>query len=131
MKDAALGVLFVLRGALQGLGRTLVPTLSGVLELVMRIGAALLLGGAFGFAGIIWGNPLAWIGSVLLLVPAYVVCHRSLGRVAIADTSLPTATPDDGPVVVRKLHRVRPRRMSGGLPRRPRNAPRRPARSRS
>lgn len=77
---ALLGTLFVLRGALQGMGRTLVPTLSGVLELVMRIGAAIVLGAAFGFTGVVWGNPLAWLGSVLLLVPSYVVAHRALGR---------------------------------------------------
>ncbi|MGC5166675.1 MATE family efflux transporter [Luteimicrobium sp. DT211] len=126
---AVLGVLFVLRGALQGLGRTLVPTLSGVLELVMRVAAALTLGGAFGYAGIVWGNPLAWIGSVLLLVPAYAVCHRALGRLARPAASLPGAGTDDAPVVVRKVHRVRPRRGSNVLVRRRRTASRRPARS--
>ena len=39
-----LGVLFVLRGALQGLGQTVVPTLTGVVELVCRVGAAGVLG---------------------------------------------------------------------------------------
>ena len=65
------GVLFVLRGALQGLGQTVIPTLTGVIELVCRVGAAGVLGAAFGYNGVVWGNPLAWIGAVILLVPAY------------------------------------------------------------
>jgi len=73
-----LGVLFVLRGALQGLGQAAVPTLTGVVELVMRAGAAIFLGAAFGYAGVVWSNPLAWIGAVVLLVPAYVRAHRAL-----------------------------------------------------
>ncbi|PJI91167.1 MATE family efflux transporter [Luteimicrobium subarcticum] len=98
---AVLGVLFVLRGALQGLGRTLVPTLSGVLELVMRIAAALTLGAAFGYRGVVWSNPLAWIGSVLLLVPAYAVCHRALGRRSLADdVRLAADVPVDEPLVL-------------------------------
>ncbi len=83
---AVLGVLFVLRGALQGLGRTLVPTVTGVVELVMRVGAALVLGAAFGYAGVVWGNPLAWVGAVLLLVPAYLRAHRSLGSGGSGDS---------------------------------------------
>ena len=120
---SALGVLFVLRGALQGLGRTLVPTLSGILELVMRVGAAIVLGGAFGYAGIVWSNPLAWIGSVLLLVPAYVACHRALGRPA-GEPAVAVPASDDAPVVVRRLHRVRPRARAARGQRRARAAAR-------
>ncbi|HEY0186056.1 MAG TPA: MATE family efflux transporter [Cellulomonas sp.] len=86
-----LGVLFVLRGALQGLGRTAVPTLTGVIELVMRVGAAIALGAAYGFIGVVWGNPLAWIGATVLLVPAYRRAHRWLAeRPVAADVDDPT-----------------------------------------
>jgi putative MATE family efflux protein len=88
-----LGVLFVLRGALQGLGRTGVPTLTGVIELVMRVGAAVVLGGAFGFIGVVWGNPLAWAGAVALLVPSYLRAHRRLARDPIAPLAQVEATP--------------------------------------
>ncbi|KGM11320.1 MATE family efflux transporter [Cellulomonas bogoriensis] len=74
-----LGTLFVLRGALQGLGYTAVPTVTGVLELVCRIGAALVLGAWWGFEGVVWGNPLAWFAAMLVLVPAYVRASRALG----------------------------------------------------
>ncbi len=89
-----LGVLFVLRGALQGLGHTLVPTATGVVELVMRVGAAIVLGAAYGFDGVVWGNPLAWLGAVVLLVPAYVRAHRRFAHEPIAPLSRVEATPE-------------------------------------
>lgn len=76
----SLGILFALRGALQGLGHALIPTLSGVMELVTRVGAALLLTPIFGFAGAAMANPLAWVGACALLIPAYLVQRRKLIR---------------------------------------------------
>ena len=86
-----LGVLFVLRGALQGLGYTFVPTLTGTIELVMRVGAAVVLGAQFGFSGVVWGNPLAWIGAVVVLVPAYLRAQR---RFAFVPDPLAAVVPD-------------------------------------
>ncbi|KQM82007.1 MATE family efflux transporter [Agromyces sp. Leaf222] len=101
-----LGVLFVLRGALQGLGHTLIPTVTGVVELVMRVAAAVVLAGVVGFVGVVWSNPLAWLGAVVLLVPAYVREHRRLGRMPV-QPAVPTETtaiaiigPTDGSMVV-------------------------------
>ncbi|WP_129338165.1 MATE family efflux transporter [Cellulomonas endophytica] len=85
-----LGALFVLRGALQGLGHTVVPTVTGVLELGCRTGAAIVLGAAFGYGGVVWGNPLAWAGALALLVPAYRLAHRALEREPVL---LPAAAP--------------------------------------
>lgn len=75
-----LGVLFVLRGALQGLGRTGIPMITGVIELVMRLGTAIILGAAFGYAGVVWGTPLAWAGSCALLIVTYVRAHKRLAH---------------------------------------------------
>ncbi len=86
-----LGALFVLRGALQGLGQSFVPTMTGVLELAMRVGAAVVLGAAFGYTGVVWSNPLAWIGAIVLLVPAYARAHRILG--ARQDAAAVAASP--------------------------------------
>lgn len=83
-----LGGLFVLRGALQGLGYTAVPTVTGVLELGCRIGAAAVLGAIWGYDGVVWGNPLAWFAAMTVLVPVYVRAHRILGR---PDGVLPVA----------------------------------------
>ena len=102
----ALGMLFVLRGALQGLGHTLVPTATGVIELVMRVGAAVVLGALIGFDGVALSNPLAWVGAIILLVPAYVRAHRALGKLPIqpaeaTETSaIAIVGPTDGSMVV-------------------------------
>lgn len=72
------GALFILRGALQGLGHTVVPTITGTLELVCRVGAAVVLGAAWGYDGVVWGNPLAWFAAIAVLVPAYARAHRLL-----------------------------------------------------
>ncbi|APH46434.1 MATE family efflux transporter [Microbacterium sp. 1.5R] len=102
----ALGVLFVLRGALQGLGHTLIPTVTGVIELVMRVGAAVVLGALIGFEGVALSNPLAWLGAIVLLVPAYVRAHRSLARMPVdpiesTETSaMAIIGPTDGSMVV-------------------------------
>ncbi|MCR2826344.1 MATE family efflux transporter, partial [Microbacterium sp. zg.Y909] len=101
-----LGVLFVVRGALQGLGHALIPTVTGVIELVMRVVAAVVLGGLIGFAGVAWSNPLAWFGAVVLLVPAYIREHRRLaGMPVLPDTVTPTTPiavigPVDGSMAV-------------------------------
>ncbi|MBW9092741.1 MATE family efflux transporter [Microbacterium jejuense] len=101
-----LAVLFVLRGALQGLGHTLIPTVTGVIELVMRVAAAVVLGAIFGFIGVAASNPLAWLGAVVVLVPAYVHAHRKLAHepitpaVATPTTPIPIVGPTDGSMVV-------------------------------
>lgn len=93
-----LGVLFVLRGALQGLGQTVVPTVTGVIELVCRVGAAVVLGASYGYDGVVWGNPLAWIGAVALLVPAYVAAARRLAQQPVTGVGeVPTTLVADGP----------------------------------
>ncbi|MDQ0643352.1 MATE family efflux transporter [Microbacterium murale] len=88
-----LGVLFVLRGALQGLGQALIPTVTGIVELVMRVGAAVALGAVFGFGGVAASNPLAWIGAVVILIPAYMRAHRALARMPIDPDELTLTTP--------------------------------------
>lgn len=88
-----LGVLFVLRGALQGLGHALIPTVTGIVELVARVAAAVALGAAFGYIGVIWSNPLAWLGAVVILVPAYVRARRALERMPVNPAEITPTTP--------------------------------------
>lgn len=102
----ALAVLFILRGALQGLGSTVIPTVTGIVELAMRVGAAVVLGHVLGFTGVVWSNPLAWIGACVILVPAYVRAHRRLARMPVdprevtATTTFPVIGPTDGSMAV-------------------------------
>ncbi|MCZ2493255.1 MATE family efflux transporter [Dellaglioa carnosa] len=75
-----LSVLFVIRYTLQGLGQSIIPTVAGVVELLMRSFAAIFLAGAFGYAGACFANPLAWGGSCVVLIYSYVKAVKNLKR---------------------------------------------------
>ena len=63
----ALYLLFVFRSALQGLGDTVTSMFSGVLELFMRSGSALLLPLFMGEWGIYTAGVISWFGAAALL----------------------------------------------------------------
>lgn len=63
----ALFMLYMYRSALQGMGDTVIPMVSGIVELCMRIGVALLLTGIIGSYGIFLGEVSAWMGAAILL----------------------------------------------------------------
>ncbi|MDR1270316.1 MAG: MATE family efflux transporter [Planctomycetaceae bacterium] len=73
-----LSLLFIFRYSLQGLGKNVIPTLSGVMELVMRIFAALILTHYWGFLGACIANPLAWFGACVPLVVAFIISIKQL-----------------------------------------------------
>ncbi|MBU3841297.1 MAG: MATE family efflux transporter [Candidatus Ruminococcus intestinipullorum] len=75
-----LALLFIFRFTLQGLGHGLVPTIAGVMELIMRTFAAIVLAASFGFAGACWANPLAWIGATIPLGIAYFVTIHKMEK---------------------------------------------------
>jgi len=75
-----LSLLFIYRYTLQGLGQTVVPTVAGVMELIMRTAAALILVRHFGYVGACFASPLAWLGSCIPLAVAYYVTRRWLRR---------------------------------------------------
>lgn len=64
-------LLFVYRSALQGMGNTVIPMISGFVELAMRVGAALLLPLLIGEWGVYFAEILAWIGAAILLISGY------------------------------------------------------------
>ena len=70
---ALLVTLYILRSSLQGLGKTVITMIVGAIELLMRIGAALLLSYLFGWTGLCFSNPAAWIVSDLVLIPAMII----------------------------------------------------------
>ncbi|MBO6179251.1 MAG: MATE family efflux transporter [Selenomonadaceae bacterium] len=73
-----LSLMFIFRNVLQGLGKAMAPTVTGVIELFMRAAAAILLIPLFGFTGACLANPLAWIGAVIPLLIAYHYVKRKL-----------------------------------------------------
>ena len=73
-----LATLLILRYTLQGLGQAKIPTIAGMMELIMRSFAAIILTHSFGFAGAAFASPLAWIGSTLVLLASYFKAIRRL-----------------------------------------------------
>ena len=63
--------LFVYRSTLQGMGDTLIPLLSGLVELGMRVGMIVLLTSVAGKYGVYVAEVSAWIGAAILLMIAY------------------------------------------------------------
>ena len=73
-----LAILFVVRAFIQGYGNSLVPTLAGIAELVMRAGVSVLSLVTVGLIGVLFSSPAAWIGSVIILVPSYFKITKDL-----------------------------------------------------
>lgn len=73
-----LALLYIFRFTLQGLGQSFVPTFAGIMELIMRSIAAVILATTFGYTGACWANPLAWLGSCIPLSIAFFLTMRRL-----------------------------------------------------
>lgn len=71
-------ILHVLRSAIQGLGNTLLPMLSGIGEFVMRTSTVLLLPLAMGETGIFFAEIAAWLGADLILILSYIGVSKKL-----------------------------------------------------
>ncbi len=63
-----LSLLFVYRGAMQGLGDGFTVMLGGVFELAMRIIVPLLTSASLGFVSVCIAGPAAWTSSVVLMI---------------------------------------------------------------
>ena len=72
--------LYVYRSALQGMGDTVMPMVSGLGECAMRVGVAWVLTSAIGAVGIYYAEPAAWIGATAILMISYSVFERKLER---------------------------------------------------
>jgi len=80
MPVAILSLLFIYRYTLQGVGKTVIPTIAGIMELMMRVFAALVLTKIFGYIGLTTANPLAWFGSLVPLAITYYAFKRKYQR---------------------------------------------------
>ncbi|MBQ5973916.1 MAG: MATE family efflux transporter, partial [Oscillospiraceae bacterium] len=81
--SAALPVLYLLylyRAALQGMGDTVIPMVSGIVEFVMRVGVAVIVFFTGHRNNIFFSEVTAWIGAALLLGIAYYVSAARLAR---------------------------------------------------
>ena len=71
-------ILHVTRSAVQGMGNTVLPMVSGIAEFVMRTGGVLLLPALMGENGIFIAEVLSWLGADLILVPSYFVMLKRI-----------------------------------------------------
>lgn len=73
-------LLHVVRSAIQGMGNTVLPMVSGIAEFVMRTGAAVFLPRIVGESGIFYAEILAWLGADVILISSYFVTMRRVER---------------------------------------------------
>ncbi len=71
-------ILHVVRSAIQGMGNTRLPMVSGIVEFLMRTLTALLLPLAIGEIGIFFAEIAAWLGADVVLVISYFVVAGKL-----------------------------------------------------
>ena len=69
-------ILHVTRSAVQGMGNTVLPMVSGIAEFIMRTGGVLLLPLLLGQTGIFLAEVSAWAGADLILIPSYFITFR-------------------------------------------------------
>lgn len=67
----ALGPLFVFRCTLQGMGRKIVPLISSVTEMLVKILSAMFLVPAFAYKGVAFTEPISWVLMTIILATAY------------------------------------------------------------
>lgn len=75
-----LSLLFVYRNVLQGMGRSFVPLMAGVAELVARTIGAITFPALFAFIGICLAGPFAWILATIPLAIAYFVTMKKIEK---------------------------------------------------
>ncbi len=68
----AVDMLFVIRSAVQGMGFPLMPMISGILEMVLRIGTISLLIGSLSFRATAIAEVMAWCGALALNTAAFI-----------------------------------------------------------
>ena len=75
-----INLLFVYRSGVQGLGKPLIPMLSGIMEMVMRISVIFFGLNYFGFVTTAYADIAAWIGALAMNMIAYYVFVHRLSR---------------------------------------------------
>lgn len=92
----SLGILFVYRNAVQGLGYGVPAMAAGLFELIARALIGIFAVPVFGFEAACIAGPIAWIAADILLIPVfYIVIHKLRKRYPSSEEadsgSLPSA----------------------------------------
>ena len=73
-----LALVNILRFSIQGMGFSQLAMLAGLMEMIARSAAGILLVPAWGFTAACLASPLAWVLADAFLIPATVLCIRHL-----------------------------------------------------
>lgn len=68
------------RFTIQGMGFSSLAIIAGVMEMIARGIAGMLLVPAFGYIGACYSSPLAWLLADAFLIPAFFLCKRKVAR---------------------------------------------------
>ena len=68
------------RFTIQGMGFSSLAIIAGVMEMIARGIAGMLLVPAFGYLGACYSSPLAWLFADAFLIPAFFFCKRKVAR---------------------------------------------------
>ena len=71
-------ILHIPRSAIQGMGNTILPLVSGIAEFVMRAVTAVFLPMLIGEHGIFYAEIMAWTGAVVILIISYFIVIRKM-----------------------------------------------------
>ena len=92
-----LGLLYINRTTIQGLGYSGRTIFSGVMEMFARIAICSLFVTSHGFTAVRWADPAAWIAACLYIIPACLLTLRKVYRML----------PGEGHQMPRPSRRVR------------------------
>lgn len=75
-----LGLIFVFRNTVQGMGKPIIPFISSIIELSTRIFAAVYLAKVMGYTGIFYASAISWTAAGLFVTGGYVYYIRKFSK---------------------------------------------------
>lgn len=83
-----LGQIFIFRNSLQGMGKPLIPLSSSFAELMVRAYAAGYLAVKYGYFGVFYAGPIAWISAAVILTIGYFINIKKLIKKYISEREI-------------------------------------------
>ena len=74
----AVDYLFIFRSTVQGMGKPIVPMISGIAEMIIRIAVVFMLIENVGFMATAYAQIAAWVGALIMNFSAYVFYIRKV-----------------------------------------------------
>ena len=87
----AVDMLFVIRNGVQGMGFPVIPMVSGIAEMFLRIGAIVLLINELGFRATAVAEIFAWVGALIINAAAFIVIFAREKNKYSRDKKIPRA----------------------------------------